>query len=437
MNDKIADPVERIGSAAPITKASPSYIWYIVGVLTVVNMVNTADRAVFAVLAPQIQRDIALTDSQLGLLVGLGFSLFYAICGIPVARLADRRNRRSLIAAAVAIWSLMTALTGAAATIWHLFVARGAVGAAEAGSIPASQSMVCDYVELKKRSGVFAILSVGTTAGLTLGTIAAGALADLIGWRWVFVAVGLPGVALALLVRMTVREPERTGPPLAAGAANGSTLLDTVRAMWASRTYRMLALVVVTYGSTINGLNAWWPSFYVRVFDLSMSAVGVNLGVALGVGPAVGLLLGGLLGNRLAQRDIGLPLLLGAGATLAALPVFLGVLFTASAAASLLLLALGGVLCTLSYGALISSMVSAVPSGVRATAQAIVTFLASLIGLGLTPLVVGVTSDALLSDIGDQSLRFAMLGPICLIPIMTIGFFAASRVAPRELAAST
>jgi len=400
-----------------------------------VSVVNSMDRTAFSVLAPAIRHEIHLTDAELGLLAGFGFSLFYAVCGIPISRWSDRGVRRNLIALAIAVWSLMTALSGASQNIWQLFLARGGVGAAEAGSIPAAQSLICDLVPLRKRFGVFALHSSGVLIGAMAGIWVCGLLADRVGWRLVFVLLGIPGLAIAALVRLTLKEPVRGAMEVGAYTETRTTLGATVSAMWRSRTYRLLALVVVTYAVTQSAMAQWWPSFYVRTYDLKMSQIGLQLGLALGFAPGAGLLAGGWLANRLAARDVRLPLILGAVGTLVALPVVLATLFSPNPSISFALLGAVGVLCNLAYGSIVSCMTGVLVPHMRATAQSIVTFVVSLVGYGLGPLLVGVVSDLIAPSFGVLSLRYALVVPALLLPIMSVGFWMSSRHATAELAA--
>src|SRR5262245_50281201 len=209
------------------------YTWYVIGLLTIVSVFSYVDRMALAALAPAIQRQMNLPDSNLGLPTWLAFSLFYAVCGIPIARWADRGVRRNVLAIALSTWSVMTALSGAALHFWHLFLARVGIGAGEAGCLPPAQSIICDYVPPRRRAGVFAVHSIGNYAGMMLGLIFAGWLGDLIGWRMTFLALGLPGIVLALILRFTLREPRRGAldPPPAAVAPRPSfvEVLATLR----------------------------------------------------------------------------------------------------------------------------------------------------------------------------------------------------------------
>jgi predicted MFS family arabinose efflux permease len=409
------------------------YTWYVIFLLAFANFFNYMDRMALAVLAPSIKLDLHLSDGQLGLLTGLAFSVFYATCGIPVARWADRGTRRNIVALALAVWSTMTALSGAARGFWHLFLARVGIGAAEAGCIAPSQSILCDYVPLQRRPGVFALQGAGAIAGMMFGMVAAGALVEAIGWRWTFVVLGVPGVAFALVIRFTLREPRRGAMDGASVETTTLPFWQTVTVLWRRRTYRFLTFVFALNGFITYGLNQWWPSFYSRTFELSASSIGVYLGIAFGVGSTVGLLGGGLLANKVAQRDVRLPLKIGAAAITLAIPVALASLFVPSVMASMILVSVTACLWSIPQSAVTAMALSIVPAQVRATAGAINIFFAAVLGFGLGPLCVGVASDLLAESLGREALRYALLLPVSLLPGLAFCLYSATRTLLEDL----
>lgn len=416
---------------------SRRYVWYVVVLLTVVNVFSYMDRMALAVLAPYIKAELQLSDAQLGLLTGFAFSLFYAICGMPIARWADRGVRRNIIALALGTWSMMTALSGSAQTFWYLFAARIGIGAGEAGCLPPAQSLICDYVPVRRRSGVFAVHNFGNYAGLMMGLVLAGWLGEKIGWRWTFLALGAPGIVLALIVRFTLREPPRGCLDAAIDSRNNPSLsfAQTVVVLWRCRTYRWLTLLYVLNGFVQYGLNQWWPSFYTRIFGLSLSSIGVSLGLSIGLGSGVGLLIGGLLANKVAERDIKLPLIIGAAANFLALPMALGSLFISSATGSMALVCLTALFWSVSNGPVVATITSVVISTMRATAGAITIFLASVLGFGLGPFCVGLLSDLLTPSLGVEALRYALLVPVGFLPLMGVAVYAAAQTLPGDLRA--
>jgi predicted MFS family arabinose efflux permease len=415
--------------------SSRRYAWYAILLLCAVNVFNYMDRMALSVLLPFIKADLQLSDSELGVLVGFAFSLFYAIFGIPIAIWADRGVRRNIIAAALATWSVLTALSGAAQSFWQLFAARVGVGVGEAGCLPPSQSLTCDYVPVEQRPGAFAINGFGGIAGMMFGMALAGWLGGVIGWRWAFVVLGVPGLLLAIVVRLTLREPVRGRYDSERVRHLSVTPLNGLRLLWRCRTYKMLILFNVTNGFVQFGLNQWWPSFYSRVFELDPGTIGISLGIAIGLGSGLGVLVGGILANRAMQINVRLPLFIAGTPALLALSTALGSLFAPSFLSSMVLVTLTGLLWAVPAGPVIAAIYSVTTPFMRATAGAIATFFTSIIGIGLGPVCVGLVSDALADSFGQQSLRYALLVPVALHPLLAIAAFTAAKTLPRDLEA--
>lgn len=409
------------------------YAWYVIFLLFLVNVFNYMDQTALSVLAPSMKADLQLSDAQIGLLTGLAFGVFYAICGIPIARWADRGNRRNIIALALTTWSVMTVLSGAAQCFWHLLIARAGIAAGEAGGVGPAQSLICDYVPPKQRPGVFAIHGFGFFVGMVLGLVLSGWLGDIIGWRWTFVMLGLPGIAFAVVVRVALREPARGRFDAVQDDKTGTSLGGAMTVLWHCKTYRLILLYAVALGFVNMGFYQWLPSFYARTQGLSLSSVGVSLGMTIGFGSGIGLLTGGLLANKLSQRDVRLPLLIGVGAFSITLFTALGILFVSSAVGSLILLLLTVLLWNLPAGAVVASLYSVTIPRMRATAGAVSGFATSVLGMGLGPFCVGLLSDLLTPSFGIAALRYALLVPICFIPVMAITLYAASKTLPADL----
>jgi predicted MFS family arabinose efflux permease len=421
---------------AAVREPSNSYVWYVVGLLAVVNAFNYVDRMALSVLLPFIKEDLQLSDGELGLLVGFAFSLFYAICGVPLARWGDRAVRVYIIALAIAVWSVMTVLSGAAKNFWHLFAARIGVGIGEAGCSPPAQSLICDYVPLARRPGAFAIQNFGGITGMMIGMALAGWLGETIGWRWTFVVLGLPGLALAIVVRLTLREPVRGSLDFIKVETNALPIGETLCVLWSRTTYRCIVLLYVVNGFVQYGLHQWWPSFYIRTFGLSPSSVGAYLGTAIGVGGGIGLLIGGVLANKAANRDVKLPMMLGCIATVLAIPSAWGTLFASSASISILLVATSALCWNISTGAVVTALTSIVDARMRGTAAAITVLFAAVLGFGFGPFCVGVLSDLLTPALGVEALRYALLLPIALLPLLALLFYIAARSLTEDMRAA-
>src|SRR5690606_22118481 len=220
--------------------ASRAYRAYVLALLIAVGVLGWIDRNVFAILLQSIKAELALADTELGLLGGAAFGIFYATVGLPIARLADRTNRRTLLAVSLTLWSVMTALCGAAAGFATLFLARVGVGIGEAGGTPSSHSLLADYFPPERRGFAFAVLSLYIPLGFALGYLGGGWLNEAFGWRAAFAIVGLPGVLVAFVVRLTLREPRRGAAEQAADTGAPPPLRASLRHFWRVRALRHL-----------------------------------------------------------------------------------------------------------------------------------------------------------------------------------------------------
>lgn len=410
-------------------------VWYVVALLTAVNAVAYMDRMALSLLAPAVKRDLDLSDAQLGLLLGFAFSAFYATCAIPIARLADKASRKSIIATSIAVWSLMTAASGAAQNFWQMFVARMGIGAGESGVVPAAQSMICDYVPPRRRPGMFAVHSFGSTAGMVVGMIAAGLLVEQIGWRLTFLAIGLPGLVLALVVHLTIEEPARGRLEEIARKEDAAfTFAHTLRFAFKSRTYLLLisTLVISTFASS--AITQWWPTFFARNFGLSAANIGAALGLALGLGGAIGAIGGGFIANKLAARGYRLPLIALGIVKWVMTPLSIGVLVAPSAGWSFTFVALMAIAGSSSVGVISAAIFSVMDPRGRATAGALSSFLPVVLGASLGPFMVGFLSDHLAGSFGADSLKYALMVPPFMLPLAGVAMIWAARSINSEVA---
>ena len=286
--------------SAPIhTQFTPTYRWYVLFVLTLGYIFNFIDRQVMTILLEPIKTEFGATDTQMGLLTGLAFALFYATLGVPMARLADRWSRRNVLSISMAVWSGMTALCATASSFGQLALYRIGVGVGEAGGTPPSQSLLADYFPPEQRSLAQGVLASGTNIAVLVGLVGGALLADAYGWRNVFWIFGLPGIALAVLIRLTVREPlrEREEVP------EDSSLWVAIRRIAALPAFPAIALGVGMTAVAGYGLGVWSPSFMIRVHGLSLVEAGLYLGLIGVFGGILGTLTSAVLVDRLAQRD--------------------------------------------------------------------------------------------------------------------------------------
>ncbi|MEM7100450.1 MAG: MFS transporter [Pseudomonadota bacterium] len=382
---------------------------YALSVLVVVYTFNFIDRQILSILLEPIKQDLGLSDTALGMLSGFAFAAFYATLGIPIARYADRGNRRNLIALALAIWSGMTALSGLAQNFWHLLIARIGVGVGEAGCSPPAHSILSDYFPAEKRATALGIYSLGIPFGILFGFVAGGWLNEFFGWRVAFFVVGVPGILLAVLVRFSLREPPR-------GMAEGRTdvgeqpgIMETFRYLWAKRSFRHLSFGAALTAFVGYGVVTWVPSFLIRSHGLETGDAGTYLGLILGIPGGIGIALGGWMADRLGARDTRWYLWVVTVALVAGAPFAFGVYLADSVVVALLCLILPVALGNFYQATTFSQTQGLVGLRMRSVAAAVLLFIINIVGLGAGPQAVGIVSDLLSDAYGQESLRYSLL----------------------------
>ncbi|MEP6199872.1 MAG: MFS transporter, partial [Marinomonas sp.] len=369
------------------------YRWYVLGLLTVSAIFSIADRLVLSILLEDIKAEFSLSDTELGLLTGLAFALFYVLAGFPIARLADRSNRKNIVAASLAFYSAMTALCGAAVGFWTLFLARMGVGIGEGGSGPPAVSLLADYFKKKELARAMSIHTWGAVLGTGGGLIAGGLLAELFGWRMAFVLLGLPGIALGLLVYFTMREPKRGQFTPKALNTVQSSLGDTLASFLKNKVmiYTCLAWAFVT---TIGyAMAIWLAPVMLRNFEMDTANVGLILGLTFIVGGIPGPILGGMLVDWLAKYDVRWRAWIPAIGTAACLPLYYLCLTAGSLTAFLGFFVVGYLFFLFQNGPSIAIIQTCTASGERAMAFAFALLINNMCGQALGPFVIGFTSD--------------------------------------------
>jgi predicted MFS family arabinose efflux permease len=389
--------------------ASPRTRYYALCVLTIVYTFNFIDRQLLAILQESIKADLLLSDSQLGLLTGFAFALFYVTAGIPIARWADNSNRRNIVALAVGTWSFMTAISGAVQSYTQLLLARVGVGVGEAGGSPPAHSMISDIFPPERRAGALSFYSMGVNIGILFGFLLGGWLNEFFNWRIAFVVVGLPGVLIALLVRFTLHEPIRGMADQRTAAAKAEPLRVVLALLWQRVSFRHMALAAAANAFAVYSMNSWTASYMIRSFGLSSGEVGSWLALILGAGGAAGLLSGGLLAQRLARRDVRWYNWVPAIAAIITVPFAAATFVADTAATALVCFIVPGFLATVYLGNTLAMVHGLVGLRMRAVASAILFFVLNIIGLGIGPWSVGLLSDYLLPGLGVESLRYALL----------------------------
>jgi predicted MFS family arabinose efflux permease len=386
-----------------------SYTGYAVLLLFLANVENYSQRLVLSILLPAIKTDVSLTDGQLGVLMGGGFGLFYAIAGVPMARFAEQRGRIKWLSIALVFWSAATGWLGWARTFTQMLAARIALGVGQSLCIPTSHSLLTDYVKDEHRPFALGVHSTGGVVGATLCLIVGGYLEAHVGWRNALMLIASSGIALGVLVMATLREPERTRTGASLDPAPAVPLGAIVNHLLGLKSY-VLVLVSVCFGMLIEfGLNQWLPSYYVRQFSLSVSDVGFRYGMAVACGGIPGSILGGLCVTALARRDIRWLAWFPAVMYALALPTGLSMLLVRHADLALLLNGLYAFLIFTTNGALWAACFVHVLPSMRATTSAITLLIAGLTGLTLGPALVGGLSDFWSSRTGTNPLQAALV----------------------------
>ena len=384
------------------------YKHYALVLLTVVSVFNYLDRGVLALAMEAIKAEFDLKDSQLGLMSGFAFALFYAVVGLPIARWADCGNRNHVVTLTTALWSAMLVMCGLAGSFTQLLLARVGVAVGESGCVPAGQSLISDYFNRAERPRALAIYLLGGFIASAVSYAGGGWLLDQYGWRITFMLIGLPGVVLAILVKLTLREPRLTFKSRTSDDA--PPLKHVLRVLWSGRAFRhlLLSFCISTFFSF--GIITWFPAFFMRSYGMEAASIGIWLGGGIGVLGLLSTYLGGYLAARYAPNKEALQLksmgfLIGVGALLLCL-CFL----SSDRLTSLLLMSASlGVILPLVSAPTFAAIQSLVDKRMRAMALAIIYMLSNLIGMGLGPLAVGFASDQLAAGFGQESLRYAML----------------------------
>ncbi|MGC4252606.1 MAG: MFS transporter [Sphingobium sp.] len=395
----------------------------VLAVLTLFIFVTYLDRYALSVLLESIKAELRLTDTQIGLLTGAAFALVYSTLAIPVARLAEHKNRMHVMLAAILIWSLGTALCGVATGFLGFFLARMFVGAGESGAIPPAHAVVADAFPAERRGTALAIFSFGGALGTALAPMIAGQLEQQWGWRGALMALGAMGLPVALALLAVVKDPPRGySDGLGEGTFVPPTFAVVFRRLLKRRAFVLLVPAMVSLGLGEYSLFLWLPSFFVRTFNSSPAHIGAALAFYQGVPMLLGTLAGGLICDRLIRRDrrwlAWLPAL--ACAIVAAGGAMM---FCASSLSwALAFLIVPAMACGLYLAPSYATIQSLAGAHSRSTATALLTFVVNILGLGLGPLLIGGASDLLNARFGDQSLRYAFF----LVPplyLLATGFF--------------
>jgi predicted MFS family arabinose efflux permease len=418
------ETVSGIGDAARLAPGR----YYVLVVLMLAQVCAYLDRSVLGVVLPQIKQEFHFGDASLGLLSGLAFAVFYVVFGLPISVLADRGNRRGLIAVSVALWSVMTAFCGLARTFTQLALARVGVGIGEAGLTPPAHSIISDLFPPERRATALSIFSVGIYVGSLIGLAYGGYLAQRFGWRDTFFFMAAPGVVVSIVIALTVREPERGARDRRSAEDPGyRNFPEVLRYLWATPVLRY-TLIGITLCSLFNQtLGAWAPSFLVRVRGITIGQAGLILGLTGGVGGVVGSISGARLSEHLGQKDARWRLWVATAAYLV-LPISaLTFLYTRSLPIIIVTNLIGSTLGAMHVAPTTAALQNLTPMRMRGRAVAVLLLLTALVGGGLGPLLIGAVSDLLAPTFGADSLKLAMTAPVAFALLAAGSYFIAGR----------
>jgi MFS family permease len=400
----MADIARPADIAAPVVSYAR---YYTLALLTAVYALNFLDRTIFNVLIEPIKKEFQLSDTMLGLLAGFGFVLMYSVLGMPIARLADRGNRRNIVAAGLAFWSAMTALCGMAQNVAMLAVARIGVGIGESAGTPASQSIIADLFNKDERPRALGIFAIGTYLGAFLGYFFGGWVNQYFGWRTAFICAGLPGIAIALLLRFTVAEPMRRAD---SGKKVGNEALGpTFVFLFSQKSFVLVLIGFCLAGFTNYSTAVWIPPFMARVHHLSSAEIGTYAGTFKGLFGIAGALLGGFVVAKIGRDDDRWKLWAPAIMSGLAGPVFVLCMLTPNFHVMVWTLGLFSILVGFHLGPIFAVAQTIARTSMRALAAATVLLTGTCFGLGVGPLVVGYLNDVLTTAYGAEAVRYSLM----------------------------
>ncbi|MBC6403416.1 MAG: MFS transporter [Hyphomonadaceae bacterium] len=410
--------------APPHKPVSIIYSWYIVAVLMLAYLLSYVDRSILSLLVGPIRADLSLSDTQLSLLHGFAFALFYATLGFPLGRMADNRNRKNIITGGISVWSLFTAACGLANNFWQLFLTRMGVGVGEAALNPSAYSIISDRFPKHLLARALSTYVMGTYMGFGMAFVVGGlvvqavtatptmeipVLGEVYTWQLAFFYVGFPGLLVALLVYLTVREPARKG--LAAGVHDGKAvpIRDVIRFVFLNRRTFICHLAGFSLtGILVNGLVLWTPSFFQRTYGMPVTEAGVTYGLILLVFGPLGIFSGGVVSDWIDRKGpAGGSFKTAAGfVALAITPAILSPLMP-TATLAFVFIAVLVFASSAPWGVAVSAIQQITPNEMRGQVSALYLFVVNLIGIGFGPTIVALLTDRVFND--DALLRYSMV----------------------------
>ncbi len=405
---------------------SKSSALYGTALLFIAYLFNYMDRMLVSVLTQPIKEDLNLSDTQVGLLTGPAFAITYVSCGFLFAYWADRGHRPTILATALGIWSAATVLCGMAGSFIQLFAMRILVGFGEAGGTPTSLSLIADYFPKERRSSAYSILLAGAPTGILIGSVLAGWVAGHMGWRWAFLLIGAPGILVAGLIALTlkdVRKKQRIPPTgTEADCSNDMAerpvrrMAETLRAMKKSigaiirvRSARHLLIAIAVESLLSQGIFAWMPTFFVRYHDMSIEETGRWFGLGSGLGMLAGLLLGGMIADYLIRWRIKMMIVVPILTNALCVPLYFLSFTLPETQSSLAAFIIASVISAIPLSYTMNAYQSAVPADTKSMAGALVMFASSILGIGMASVIIGMISDHIHATTGHDGLSVALM----------------------------
>lgn len=436
MNSVVEERVEAAAELPQHAAVTRGYSLYVLGILGIVTVFDYYDRSLISILIEPIEHGLHLDDAQIGLLSGVAFAFAYGLCGIPLARLADRYGRVRILTAGVSVWSVMTVATSRALGFVTMALARSGVALGEAGAFPSIQALVSDYFPLRRRGTALSVIGVCGGIGLTFALAGGGMLNDWVGWRGAFLLSGAPGLVLAVLLWLTVREPMRGGLAAAGqGNSDSVTLKSSFRVLVGRRSFVHLCVGLAFVCIGAYAQSTWTPAFLMRTYHFSTGQVGAYYSAAVGPGTLVSIFLGGVLNDWFLRRQrYAAPLWILVAAFALMVPPAIVTYLTRDFG-----LAMGLTLATtLLAGIWVAPMYAVVQSlagpQLRALAAAVASVITSVIGLSAGPYVAGLMSDLLAPRYGTRSLGISLCLLNATYVIGIVHFLLAIRTVKADVA---
>ena len=422
------------GSEKPTLRSGSGYPAYVLAVLLITYILNFVDRQLLALAAVDVRDELGLSNTQMGILLGPVFVLFYTLAGVPLARLADATSRKTVLALGLTLWSAMTAACGAAGNFLQLSLARFGVGIGEATGTPTSHSLISDYFPPERRSTALAIYGWGIFVGTGFGFILGGMALQAWGWRSAFYIAGLAGLPVALLIFTTVREPPAGISEGQTDTGEGVSLMGVLRTLAATPSFRTLMAAAACQAFLGYTILSWGVTFLREAFDLSGAEAGLRFGLFAAIAGAIGVTVGGSLADRLAARDVRGYMTMSAITSAAALPF--GLVFAWAGNVDLAMWAFAPfyLLNNMYISSLWTVVQNLVRPSMRSTAAATQLAILNIAGLGFGPLMAGIVSDVLQPSLGNDALRVAFSIATVVGAFAAVFFLLCARTLRADLA---